>query len=139
MKIEKLREMETLLALKFERKKRLFAQIVAQETQLRSKLKKIHDQAKEAEQSEVHQIKAIGADVIWKAWVNRTQTSLNMELAQVLAQKERMLVSVRKEYGKLLVSRELVQNEIQTTARAAQKSMLEKNINARPVDPVRFF
>lgn len=50
----------------------------------------------------------IGADVIWKAWLNRTRSALHLELAQVLAQKEMLRDGVRKDFAKVAVTEELV-------------------------------
>lgn len=84
-----------------------FAKVCAEEARLRNELTRLDTMATDAERQANNQQRAIGADVIWKAWVGRTKASLNRELALVLAQKDSMLSSVRREYGKLIVAEEL--------------------------------
>lgn len=99
--------MEQIFDLKFKKKQGAFLAVVQQEKQLRAQLKKLDTQARTSQIQEHQNMQAIGADVIWQSWIERSKKSLNMELAQVLAQKETLLSNVKKDYGKLLVSREL--------------------------------
>ena len=110
MKRASLTEMERLLEMKFQRKQHVFSKVVAEENRLRAQIRQLDEQARDAAQTTGQPLRAIGADVIWKAWVDRTKTSLNLELAQVLAQKERLRGTVRKEFGKVQVSRHLIQD-----------------------------
>ena len=75
-------------------------------------------------------MRAIGADVVWRAWVGRTKTKLNLELAQVLAQKEVMLRDVRKDFGKLAVCQKLKQMELKNSKMTAQKKALAVSIQS---------
>lgn len=130
MKKNAMFEMEKILDLKFQRKQQVFSKVLAQEAKLRAQIGQLNEQEQDAEQSNQQHIKAIGADVIWKAWLERTKTALNMELAQVLAQKERLLVSVRKDYGKLLVSRQLLRKQGAEIAHERQKKSLNTSIES---------
>lgn len=124
MKTKSLIEMEQLLELKYRNKQLSYTKVLSQETRLRNQLKKMDEQAREADASSSHTIKALGADVIWKSWLERTKRSLNMELAQVLVQKEGLKSAVRKEYGKLLVGRELLENQKAAEVDEQRKKML---------------
>ena len=45
-------------------------------------------------------MKTIGADILWQAWVSKTRRQLNIELAQVMAQKIEALAHIRKAFGR---------------------------------------
>lgn len=108
MKREQFDTLQSLLEMKFRESQRSFSKVVTAENRLRRELAKLDGMAKNAEEAQHQNMRAIGADVIWKAWVGRTKTGLNMELAHVLAQKERLARGVRKDYGKLLASQTIV-------------------------------
>ncbi|MFK7744693.1 MAG: hypothetical protein AB8B47_06555 [Roseobacter sp.] len=118
--------MEKLLHLKFQRKQGLVAKLVEQEQDLRSQLRQVSEQDARADLQSSDTLRALGADVIWKSWVGRTKNALNIELAQVLAQKEILLADVRRDYGKLTVSREVLAADAQMRMRLKSKKMLEK-------------
>lgn len=110
MKRSQLEIAERLLNLKFQQKQSQISTLNAHEVRLRAQIAKINEQDKCVEQAATHQMRSIGADVIWKAWVGRTKTTLNQELAQILAQKEFLLKDLRREYGKTLAANELRKN-----------------------------
>ncbi|WP_227269261.1 hypothetical protein [Roseobacter weihaiensis] len=124
-----MKEIEQLLALKFQKKQGAVSKIILQERRLRAQLSRLDEQARTAETSQHQYLQAIGADVIWNAWLGRTKTSLNLELAQVLAQKEMLLQDARKDYGKLLVSRELMQNQAEIEQKKGHSKLLGTAIN----------
>lgn len=130
MSEKKIAQMEQILALKFQQRQQIFSKVRAEENRLRAQMVKLVAQEQEAETINDDRIKAIGADVIWKAWVGRAKTTLNMELAQVLAQKERLLVSVRRDYGKLLVSQKLLRDQKMAAVEARRKVSLNTSINS---------
>ncbi|MEO3413222.1 hypothetical protein AAFO92_01060 [Roseovarius sp. CAU 1744] len=49
-------------------------------------------------------VRQIGADVLWQGWVSRTRETLNLELAQILAQKEYMKSELQRAYGKQMAA-----------------------------------
>lgn len=53
-------------------------------------------------------VRQIGADVLWQGWVGRTRESLNIELAQILAQKEHLKAELQRAFGKQLAAKEMV-------------------------------
>jgi hypothetical protein len=121
--------MERILEIKFQNGQKAFSKIVAAEGKLRSELAKLDDMAIRAEQANYNKMQAIGADVVWKAWLGRTKTTLNLELAQVLAQKEAMKGRVRREYGKLLASRALIDTEKRPRIKKSQNRELDTTIS----------
>ena len=107
----------------YEREQRQFAKLVAKEKQLRIALNKLDNMHRSSDvpDANITRMQAIGADVIWLAWVGRSKTALNIQLAQVLAQKEHLQSAVRKAYGKVLVV-----HQMQDQARADINSKLTK-------------
>ena len=107
----------------YEREQRQFAKLVAKEKQLRIALNKLDNMHRSSDvpDANIARMQAIGADVIWLAWVGRSKTALNIQLAQVLAQKEHLQSAVRKAYGKVLVV-----HQMQDQARADINSKLTK-------------
>ena len=93
----------------YEREQRQFASLVAKENQLRIALNRLDNMHRSTDvpDASIARMQAIGADVIWLAWVGRSKTALNIQLAQVLAQKEHLQSAVRKAYGKVLVVRQM--------------------------------
>lgn len=117
---------ETLLDLKFQRKQSIIVGLNSHEARLRAQINQITEHDKSTEQSSDQQMKSIGADVIWKAWVGRTKEKLNRELAQVLAQKETVLRDMRRDFGRVLVCRELIDLETKKIRKAKSKNLLSQ-------------
>lgn len=108
MKSSDVEQIEALNDLKFRKKQQAFFKILSAEERLRAKLAQLSHLERDNAKSEMEQMQHIGADVIWKTWVNRTRAALNTELAQILARKEMMRDDVRKDYAKVAVAAELV-------------------------------
>lgn len=128
MKTQDVHSIEKILHVKFQECQKSFAKVVATEAKLRADLAKIDRMASAAEPTGYKNMQAIGADVIWRAWMGRTKSDLNLELAQVLAQKETLKGRVKKEYGRLLASRSLLKDARTRAYKSAQKTTLEKSI-----------
>jgi hypothetical protein len=101
-------EIEALNELKFRTKQQAFFRIISSERKLRAQLAQLTDLETGSAKSEMTPLQHIGADILWKNWVNRTRASLNMELAQILAQKEMLRDDVRKDFAKVATAAELV-------------------------------
>lgn len=117
-----------LLELKFLHRQSAFAKIVAEETRLRREFSRLDDMVKQANARDYGHIRALGADVIWNKWVEKTKSSLNQELALVLAQKEKMLGSIRREYGKIVAMKEVASALELSRRRDTNKRRLTKII-----------
>ncbi len=107
--VDELGQMAVLVNAQYEQEQRKFAALIAQENQLRAELDRLDAMRRTTHlpDASMVQMQAIGADVIWQGWVGRTKTALNIQLAQVLAQKEHHQGAVRKAYGKVLVVQEM--------------------------------
>jgi hypothetical protein len=99
--------MQKLVDMKYRQQQESFARLLAQESSLRTSLRQLDEHLTESRSSNDTPQKAIGADVVWQAWVGRKKHELNMKLAQVLAVKERHVAQVRLAYGKVLVTDDL--------------------------------
>lgn len=106
-----MKELATLAQLTragYAREKHKLQHILAEEAALRTELARLDDMNSRAQEKTDESLRAIGADIIWQGWVGRAKTRLNMKLARVLAKKEHHQTLVRKAYGKVLVTDELV-------------------------------
>lgn len=65
-----------------------------------------------------------GVDLRWHHWIDQRQTTINLELAQVLAQQAEMRVKLKNAFGKSQVAQAL-------SARAASHDRLIKDRRAR--------
>jgi len=91
--------------------------IVAEEMQLRSELARLEEMRKQP--GDATQA-AIGADILWRGWLARRVTDINMQLAQVLARKEDMADAMRVAYARDDVVGTLAKHDRQTQ-RAARR------------------
>lgn len=80
--------------------------ILAREASLRNSLAELRNQRNAAGSQ---QMQAIGADLVWQTWLERSVQQLNMELAQVMARKLELLDRVRKAFGRNEAVRQLAQ------------------------------
>lgn len=125
---KKLANIDKLMELRFLRRQAAFSKICAEENRVRGEIHRLDKMAADANTTEYSPQKAIGADVIWKAWVGRTKTSLNRELALILAQKDTMLGSVRRDYGKFLVSQEFTKKYMAEDASKLRSLQLQNAV-----------
>lgn len=129
--LDDLAKMRQLVKIKYRQQQESFARLLAQEGRLRTALQQLDDHLAASHSSEDGSHKAIGADVLWQAWVGRKKRDLNLQLAQVLAVKERHVAQVRRAYGKVLVT-----DNLHALARAKLKqkmaqSQLDRAITSR--------
>lgn len=76
--------------------------ILKEEADLRLSIAQLeaHSQAAKLDQIQDCVMQAIGADILWQAWVSQTRRQLNIELAQVMARKIEAMTHVRKAFGR---------------------------------------
>ncbi|MBY5933628.1 hypothetical protein KUV51_11510 [Tateyamaria omphalii] len=108
-----LSKLKQLSDLKYHKSEQALAKVRDRETALRSELKRLQGLAHETHcQPAVDaELRAIGGDIIWLKWLAANQRRVSIELAQVLAQKEVLLVRFRKDNGKKSVAQRLVSQE----------------------------
>jgi hypothetical protein len=125
-----LTNMQQLVDLKYRQQQESFARLVAQETRLRASLLQLNEQLNQSRNSDDNSQRAIGADVLWQAWVSRKKRELNMQLSQVLSIKERHIAQVRKAYGKVLVTNTLLEALSKEEKQKAAQSQLDRAITS---------
>lgn len=128
---QELSQLAEVVQAKYEQHQKRFAALVAQENELRSELARLDDMQRNtnAPEGSLAQMRALGADVIWQAWLGRSKTALNLQLAQVLAQKEGLQTAVRQAYGKVLVVNQMRDDAQQDAARLMMKNQLTQAIS----------
>lgn len=120
-----------LTDLKYQKSLAGLSQILARETQLRGDIQRLRDRAFEAQSLPVatHSMRNIGADVIWLRWVAKATRELNIELAQVLAQKEVLLANQRRALGRKTVAEGLAAQDKKRAKTEQNAAALQKSIN----------
>lgn len=111
---------------------RRIADMVAEERALRAALARLDGQAESARGALARDrtMRAIGADLRWQGWEDRTRRTLNTELARVLARKETVLDAVRLAHGRhqAIVS-------LRDTAALAHRGPIDKRRAAELLSP----
>jgi hypothetical protein len=122
----KLDQLHQLSELKYHHSQQQLSELVRRENTLRAKLIKLRGYVSQINSlpAEQAQMRAIGADVIWLRWVTKTQASLNIELAQVLAQKEGHMARHKMALGKVQVSQSLALADKENLARSRRDKAL---------------
>lgn len=128
--IDDLATMKTLVSIKYQQQQESFARLLAQENKLRNSLLQLDAHLTESRNSDDTSQKAIGADVVWQAWIGRKKRELNMQLAQVLAVKERHVAQVRYAYGKVLVTDALFTQVKAEVSQKKAQSQLDRAITS---------
>lgn len=125
-----LAKLEQLVELKYRQQQESFARLIAQENKLRLSLRQLDQHLVESRSSRDTPQKAIGADVLWQAWIGRKKRELNIQLAQVLAVKEQHIAQVRRAYGKVLVTNDLCKMANTELAQKKAQSGLDRAITS---------
>lgn len=123
-----LKTLRDLNELRYRKHQEKLRAIQAQEAQLRAQFAEVeaHDVAA-ADQNRLI-MGAIGADVLWKAWVGRSKRELNMKLARVLSSKAQHLADAKREYSRVLVSQDLYKTARRDAVRRDTKKRLDETI-----------
>lgn len=100
--------MKNLVEIKYRQQQESFARLITQENRLRASLRQLDQQLADSRSSADLEQRAIGSDVLWQAWVGRKKRELNLQLAQILAVKERHVAQVKQAYGKVIVTESLL-------------------------------
>jgi hypothetical protein len=122
--------MQKLVEVKYRQQQESFARLMEQERRLRQSLRQLDEQMIESRQSGDAPQKALGADVLWQAWIGRKKRELNMQLAQVLAVKERHVAQVRHAYGKVLVTETLFEQLRTRTKKERAQSQRDRAVTS---------
>ena len=102
--------------------------ILERENELRASLTRLSEQVAQAQtqQTEAFAMQTIGADLLWQGWVTRTRRQLNIELAQVLAQKMRAISEAQRAFGK-----QQAVKSMRDMAAAARREKIDKHLQGR--------
>ncbi|WP_147111865.1 hypothetical protein [Tateyamaria sp. syn59] len=128
--MHELGQLKQLADLKYRRSEQALASLQDRENTLRAELKRLQDLTRDThcQHESDASLRAIGGDIIWLKWLAQNQRRLSIELAQVLAQKENLLASFRKEAGKKAVTEELISQHAARTKAENRKKRLEQAI-----------
>ncbi|MEL6464872.1 MAG: hypothetical protein AAFQ58_07870 [Pseudomonadota bacterium] len=123
-------QIKQLNDLKFRQSEQSMAKLLTRESALRSELERLQNMAHEtyAQPSSQSELRAIGGDILWLQWLARARRCLNIELAQVLAQKETMMARHQQANGEKAVADALFEKHIITTKRNREKRALDHTI-----------
>ena len=103
--------------------------IVAEETRLRREIRGLDEKASLTGQlpaERLHDMRSVGADLLWNGWVARSRRQLNIELAQVLARKGQAMREVGKAHGRNSAARAILQQEEKARRDKRQAAMAEQ-------------
>lgn len=128
--LKELSRMKALVQMKYQQQQESFTRLLAQESRLRGSLRQLDENLIASRTSDDTSQKALGADVLWQAWVGRKKRELNMQLAQTLAVKERHIAQVRHAYGKVIVTDALFKQVKTDTSQKKAQSQLDRAINS---------
>ncbi|SEL26889.1 hypothetical protein SAMN05421666_3301 [Roseovarius nanhaiticus] len=104
--------------------------IRAEETALRQSLAELDAQRMASRALPLEQWaapRAIGADLLWQGWTQRTRQELNVKLAQVLVRKAEKLAALRHAFGRAEAVRRIIEDERKARRKAAQGRDLERD------------
>jgi hypothetical protein len=127
---QQLAQMESILEMRYQQRLQDFKHLKHRETHIRKALEKLktHFNESSSEPLSHYEMRSIGADVAWHAWLGRKKASLNMELAQVLSIKEYHLKQVREAFGKLLVTQQMRKKLRTSSQQEMARNMLSRTI-----------
>ncbi|MDU9006584.1 hypothetical protein [Sedimentitalea todarodis] len=102
MKQDKLAQMSQVTEAVYLAEFRKVHALLQEEARLRGALAQLKEQA-DSERKALSMdmpMQTIGADLLWQAWLVRSQRQLNIELSQVLAKKATVMEGVRHAFGR---------------------------------------
>jgi len=103
------------------------ATLVKEENRLRGALRQLDQSCEDAAAlptEELQPLRQIGADVLWNGWISRNKTELNRQLALCLAEKARLMKSLRHAYGKQIAAKSL----LKTSEATRHKSQISHQV-----------
>ena len=129
MRLEDARTLQALADARYKARQQRFQALLQRENAVRADLRKLDAQAKSSEPTLNDDMRSIGGDVIWQAWLGKSKRALNMQLALILAEKDQHLHQVRQAYGKVLASEYIVKRMLDRQSEDRRKAFLERAID----------
>lgn len=77
--------------------------VIAEETELRDMLSRLEDHVRHIQEipdSNMRDLRRIGADATWQAWLAQTRRDLQVRLARVLARKGMLHQALKRSFGR---------------------------------------
>lgn len=105
--LQNARMLNRILEAKYASRLAAFQRVLERERSLRASLQELAERARETHIATPENMKLIGADVIWQSWIEQKSRHLNLELAQVMVQKEHETHLLRQEFGRKLAGSEV--------------------------------
>lgn len=123
-------QLQQVSKLRFQQSEQVISKLRSREASLRSELSRLQNLARETNDQHPSDapLRSIGADIIWLKWLENSRKILNIELAQVLAQKEQMMAQYRLANGKKLVTDALLEKEQLDKHRSRRARALDEAI-----------
>lgn len=125
MKSADMKKLELALSLQMQREQVVYRRILAMEATLREKIACIRADTKRQMDNTGNEMRALGIELLWRKQAMDQVSNLNMQLAQVLADKERHRRLLRKSVGRHEVSKDLVNKARSEEKRRVQDAMME--------------
>lgn len=98
-RMKTLLQLEQLRSLKSQK---ALSEVTAEESRLRRQIGTLQEHRRMSHEPDpgLMPMRAIGADILWQGWIDRTQADLNTDLARVLARKAPIAKRARKNIGR---------------------------------------
>lgn len=114
----------------YDRQRQALAKLMQQENALRQELVRLSGlgQQPDAPEEELAKMRAIGADLLWNGWLGRAKTTINMQLARVLATKENEQAKVRRAFGKVTALQQILDQEERKHRKKMETANLAKAV-----------
>lgn len=127
MKNKQLRSLEKVTDAKFQKRLQDLRPILEAEARVRQQLTKLDAQMGQMreESALITGYQISGTDVLWNSWESATRRHLNMQLAQIRAQKLMGLGALRSAFGRKQAVETLVEKMQQDSCRAAARKLAE--------------
>lgn len=125
-------QLQQMSDLKFRQSEQALTKLRSREAALRAELHRLQSLAYETNSLPASdtELRAIGGDVIWLKWLANSRRQLNIELAQVLAQKEALASQHRVANGKKIVSDALLEQQQASVRKKKASRSLDQAIEA---------
>lgn len=106
--------------------------ILEAEAALRSRLSQLDTVSVHAARdlSTAQTMHQIGADVLWRAWQDKTRRQLNQDLARILAQKLPKQAALKKAFGRKMAVQEMLDQQ-EKDRKKAKVRRIEDRLNSQ--------
>lgn len=127
-KMAMLKQMAAVTEAQYLREHARIKPVLDHEARLRGQIQKLSDQVQQsrAETDDDLRMRALGADLLWEGWHQRTRKQLNMELAQVTAKKLMAMDRLRRTFGRKTAVSDMAKTEQKRLKAAKAKALTDR-------------